>query len=109
MSKAAGSPALTEIFVYCCAPAVVWLRDGNQVFLVDEERHTGWTLRGVEATIWDLIVLTYPYSNIVTFLSLLLCVSADEAKTQLKTTLYQWQTVGLVNIVAESENGQFGN
>jgi hypothetical protein len=104
MSSATYSPAPAKTLVCCATPTVVWLRDGNQVFLVDEERQTSSTLRGTEATIWDLVVLAYPYPNIVAFLSLLLHVSADEARIHLMAILGQWQAEGLVNIVVETED-----
>jgi len=96
-----GSPARADVCVYRCAPSIVWTRDEEQTLLIDGNKRS-WTLQGVEATLWDLLVLAYPYQRIVEFFSLLLRIPVDEARSLVLATLRQWQREGIVAVSTEN-------
>jgi hypothetical protein len=95
--------------MYRCAPAIAWLRDADQTLLVDAERGQFWSIRGVEAAIWDLLTLNYPYEKIVPFLSLLMRVRTDEAEGMFLAVLRGWQEAGVVQIRGEGRSDQPGD
>jgi hypothetical protein len=94
---------------YFCAPTMTWVQDANQTFLVDADGGRFWSLRGVEAAIWDLLSLGYGYEKVARFLSLMLRVSEDEAESALSATLRRWQDEGIVQVMRDSGHGQPGN
>lgn len=98
-----------ECLTYCCAPAVAWLRDADQILLVDPARKQFWPIRGAEAAIWDFMILAYPYEKIVRFLSLLLGTSTGEAKKIFLAVLRDWQRRGVIQVVEENKRGESGN
>ncbi len=95
-----------EWLTYRCAPAITWLREANQILLVDVERGRFWFIHGLEAAIWDFLALAYPYEKIVRFLSLLLRTSTGEAEKTLLAALRGWQGLGIVQIVEEGKREQ---
>jgi hypothetical protein len=88
--------------VYRCAPEVAWVRDAGRVLLVDPERGRTWSLGGVEAAIWDWLVLGYGYEEIARYLSLILRTSKEEAGRALLGVLLCWQDGGIVQVSEES-------
>ncbi len=94
-----------EWLAYRCTPAITWVKDANQILLVDAEREQFWFIQGVEAAIWDFLALAYPYEKIVHFLSLMQDTSTDEAEKTLRASLFGWQKAGIVQLVGESKRG----
>jgi hypothetical protein len=92
-----------------CAPTINWLRDTDQVFLLDTESGQYWSIRGIEMAMWDFMTLAYPYEKIVRFLSLFLETSPAEAEKVFITTLCNWQEVGIIQITGEQKRDQSGN
>lgn len=70
------------------------------------DRATGrsWTLRGVEAAAWDLLVLGYPFEQAARLFALLADVAEDEAQVSLWTTLQEWERAGI--LLMEKGNGR---
>jgi hypothetical protein len=93
------------MLVYRCKPSIIWTRELDRILLVDRERGTTWAVQGIKATIWDLLVLAYPYQRIVTFLSALSSVAAEEAKRVLLATLAEWEQEGIVESASYGEPG----
>jgi hypothetical protein len=91
--------------VYCCVPAVVWVKDAGQTLLVEQERGQCWVLCGVEATIWDLLTLHYEFGRIVGFLSELLKLSGEEATQQLVAAIRNWEQAGIVHTLEGDGRG----
>lgn len=98
-----------EWLAYRCAPAITWVKDTDQILLVDAEREQFWLIQGVEAAIWDFLALAYPYEKIVRFLSLIQSISTDEAEETLQLALCSWQRAGIVQLEEESKRGQSGH
>ena len=103
------TPSAGEELTYRCAPAIAWLRDADQILLVDGQRGLSWFIRGVEAAIWDWLCLAYPYPRIVRFVSLLLRTSTEEAERRLLATLRGWREAGILYVVEGSERGESGH
>ena len=97
-----------ETPVYHCAPSIIWTRELDQTCLIDKKREMSWMIQGIEATIWDLLVLAYPYQRGVAFLAALLDVTVEKAKDILLATLARWQQQGIVE-VSTTGHDQSGN
>jgi hypothetical protein len=91
--------------VYCCAPTVAWIRDADRMILVEEAKGRCWHLQGVEAVIWDLLTLHYPWDGIVDFLAVLLGASVQEASKTLLAALRDWKEAGIVCTGEETRRG----
>jgi len=91
--------------VYRCAPKVAWVKDASQTILVEEEKGRGWCLQGVEAILWDLLTLHYPWVGIVDFLAVLLNNSVEEAERTLLAVLQNWEDAGFVCTGEEIRHG----
>jgi hypothetical protein len=98
-----------ETQIYHCAPSIIWVREPDQTRLIDSAKGISWTLQGVEAAIWDLLVLAYPCQRVVTFLSTLLNVPAEEAKSILLAVLARWRQEGIVEVSRETRDGEPGD
>jgi len=94
-----------EWLAYRCTPAITWVKDADQILLIDAEREQFWFIQGVEAVIWDFLALAYPYEKIVHFLSLMHSTSTDEAEETLHLALCGWRRAGIVQLVGESKRG----
>ncbi|MBU0703104.1 MAG: hypothetical protein KKC18_04485 [Chloroflexi bacterium] len=90
---------------YCCSPSIVWVKDAGQTLVVDRETRQTWTLRGMEAVVWDLLAVGYSYQRIVPLLSLIFSLSAGEAKSTLTGLLREWQDTGIVQVCREANDG----
>ncbi len=89
---------------YCSAPDILWLKDAGQTIVVDRATGRSWMLRGVEAAIWDLLVLGYSFEQAARLLALLADMVEDEARVSLSTTLQRWERVGI--LVMEKGKGR---
>jgi hypothetical protein len=92
--------------IYRCTPSIVWVRDTGQTLAVDEETGQSWTLRGVEAVVWDLLTVGYAYRRIVTLLALIFSLSTAEAEQTLASLLRRWQETELVRVSEEAKDGE---
>jgi hypothetical protein len=82
--------------VLTCPAPVWWVKDADQILVVDEQKGTLVILRGLEAVIWDWLTLMYSYPRLVNLLAALRVVPADEAERQLIDVLSAWQSIGLL-------------
>lgn len=95
--------------VYRCAPTVCWVKDTDQTILVEEQSGHSWSLRGLEAVVWDLVVLKYPAGRIVEFLAALLDKPLEVAREELRSILQRWEEIGLLKATGKGSGGQSGN
>jgi hypothetical protein len=82
--------------VYCCAPAIVWVKDAGQTILVEKNTERCWTIDGTEAMVWDLLTLNYTFERMVRFLSVALETRADAAQKVLLAILHGWEELGIL-------------
>ena len=94
---------------YQCALSIIWATELDQTLLVDRERGLSWFIQGVEATIWDLLVVAYPYERIVYFLALLLDVPAMEAEKVLSAAIQSWHDRGIIKTSGRTVDGESGH
>lgn len=80
--------------------SISWVKDREQIIVLDEQRQEMFVLRGIEISVWGWLVLTYPYEKIVRSLTAMLEVSSEEAEQCLWTIFQKWLTAGILNIEA---------
>lgn len=89
-----------------CSPAsLVWVKDCNQVLIIDEQRRTFHRLSDEAALVWGWLASAYSYPKIVRLLENLLKLSPEEAEKKLHSLLHAWQRAGLLEREA-GEDGQ---
>lgn len=94
---------------YRCRQSIVWARERDHIRIIDGDKGTHWAIQETEATLWDLLVLSYPYPRVIVFLSALLNVSVEEAKDILAAVLASWQCKGILETLEKSRDGEPGN
>jgi hypothetical protein len=77
---------------------ISWVKDREQIIVLDEQHQEMFVLRGVEVAVWGWLALSYPYAKIIRSLTVMLDVSADEAEQCLWATLQKWIDAGILNI-----------
>jgi len=103
----AQSGRLVQPKLSSATPAIVWVREVDHIRLIDRERGLCWKLTGIEAAIWDLLVLAYPFPKLAAFLAALHDVSVEEAKGVLLAVLATWQHQGILEF--SDRDGQPGD
>jgi hypothetical protein len=96
---------VSQNVVYRCSPSVVWVKDAEQILVVDGETQRSWALRDAGAVTWELLVVGYPYRRLVAMLSLILSLPAQEAERMLVDILQQWHDGGIVCESREADGG----
>jgi len=89
--------------VYRSAPGIAWVKDAELTLIVDDERGQSWSLRGLEAAVWDLMTLSHSFAEIVNLVSLLAHCAPDEAASIVTALLHQWEQQGIVRATEGSE------
>ena len=91
---------------YGCRPSIVWTREQERTLLIDRETGASWTIEGMEAAVWDLLVLGYSYPRAARILSVLPGVRPEEAREVLLTTLAEWRREGILEISGKVKDGE---
>jgi hypothetical protein len=97
---------VSEARIYHCAPSIIWVKDADQTLVVDRGTGQSWALRGVEAVVWDLLSVGYSYHRIIPMLSVMLSLSAEEARRTLADVLRTWQDVSILRVSGEANDGE---
>lgn len=90
---------------YRCVPTIAWVKDAGQTLLVEEEAGRTWSLRGVEAAVWDWLSLGYSFDEIVGLLKVLVGASDEEARERLVAMLEGWKQAGIVRLAGSNGRG----
>ena len=93
------------VSAYDCAPTITWVKDASQTIVVEGRGKRCWTLRGVDAVIWDLLTLNYDFARMVDFLARLSEGSREKAAVTLLTTFRHWEKEGIVTACGEGHDG----
>jgi hypothetical protein len=88
---------MSPITGYRCSPTIVWVKDANQILLVNQKTDHSRFLRDVEATVWDWLILGYSYAKITQMLALMLNISED-AGPVLESVLHDWLAAGIIQV-----------
>lgn len=91
---------------YRCPPSITWVRDADQTLVVDQQTEQSWTLRSVEAAVWDLLAMGYTCRRMVSMLSLILSSSMAEAGRTFVGMLRQWQDAHVVQVSGDVDDGE---
>lgn len=87
---------------YRSAPGVIWLKDAGQTIVVDEAAGRSWALRGLDAAMWDLLVLGYSFRQAARLLALLADLPQGKARSALSAMLQRWESEGLLSLEKRS-------
>jgi len=97
---------MSRRLIYTCAPSIIWVRDADQMLLVDQETKQSWSLRGVSAVIWDLLAVGYSHQRIVPLLSLIISLPIEEVEQSFTKVLEKWLDEGIVQASREAKDGE---
>lgn len=84
--------------VYACPDSVHWVKDADQVIVVNDQDGRTHALRGVEGAIWSWLSLSYSYPKLVRLVAALLALPANDAEQTLLDVLHGWHEAGLLCI-----------
>jgi hypothetical protein len=90
--------ALPRQTAYRPNPGIVWARERDHTRLLDPALGKAWQLTGVEAVIWDLLVLGYRCPRISDLLCALRRLEPNEADGLLRRTLASWRDEGILSM-----------
>ncbi len=82
---------------YGPAPGVAWVKDAGQTILVDGPAGRSWTLEGLEAAAWDLLVLGHSFERTAGSLALLAGTDDEQGQTTLLAMVHRWQLAGILS------------
>jgi len=97
---------MSQRLIYHCSPSTIWVKDADQTLVVDRELGQSWTLRGVEAVIWDLLTVGHSCQKAVQVLSLILSLSVEEAEHTFAGVLRKWKDASIVQVSGEADDGE---
>ena len=90
---------------FLCSPdAVDWVKDLDQVLIIDRRRRVSYLLRDEEAVVWGWLASAYSYSKIVRMLESLIAVSSSQAEDHLRGFIQKWCLADLLKL----ESGEHG-
>jgi hypothetical protein len=75
---------------------VVWVKDTEQILVVDTQSQRHRTLRDKEAVVWELLAVGYPYERLVTMLALVFSLTTSQAESVLTEMVHKWHEERLV-------------
>ena len=96
---------IAPAIVYSCPACVRWVRDTDQVVLVDEQRHCSQVLRGDEAMLWDWLALGYSYGTLLRQSAAVWETPEQEAACILAEYLASWHQHGWLVATPGDNNG----
>jgi hypothetical protein len=88
-----------------CSPCLRWVKDSDQILVVDERINTPTVLQGVEAAVWDWLMLGYNLPDVSELLAVLCNESQVLAETRLFGLLQGWLKSGWLNWQENKEHG----
>jgi len=98
-----------ETINFRCTPNIAWVKDADQILLIDTDTGQSWSLCGTEAAVWSFLTLGYRYEKIGHFLSLMLKIPDGKARKALMAMLHEWQDKGIVQVMGDNWRGEPGN
>ena len=73
-----------------------WVRDREQIVIVDEQTQEIHTLIGVEAAVWTWLTFGHPYTKIVELLAATLELPMVETEQRLHVIFQTWKKAGIL-------------
>jgi hypothetical protein len=78
-----------------------WVKDRDQILIVDEEDQEIYTLQNVEAALWVWLTLGYSYPKIVELSAKMVGLPSMEMEQRLRVIFLRWQVVGILAVPSE--------
>jgi hypothetical protein len=82
---------------------VVWVRDSAGIVVINPDHANYSIFGGLEADLWDAIVLNRSLSDILLLIVSCLGGTQEEARNHLAVIFKKWSDQGFVSLEAESE------
>ncbi len=89
-------PTLETTITYHPVSALQSIVEADHIRLVDSQRGFSWSLKGVDAAMWDLLASGYPFQKIVYFVSIWLGLTEAETKQIVLARLDDWVNQGIL-------------
>ena len=96
---------IPQAIAYSCPTRIRWVRDADQLVLVDEQRRCCQVLRGDEAMLWDWLALGYSYDALVRQSAAVWETPEQEAAYILAEHLAKWHKHGWLVATPGDNNG----
>ena len=96
---------MSDALVRFCVRDINWVRDDDITLLVNEQSGQTFVLKGLEAAIWDWLIMHFSYTKITDLLGASLEFSTVQAELYLNTILNQWVENGLLMIEKRTTHG----
>ena len=77
-----------------------WVKDREQLLIVDEQHQEIYALLGVEAAVWTWLTFGYPYAKIVELLAETLELPMVETEQRLHVIFQNWKKTGILAVEA---------
>jgi hypothetical protein len=75
---------------------LIWVKDREQIIIIDEQSQEIYALYHVEAAVWSWLTLAYSYPRIVELLAAMLGIPCPEAEHRLQIMVQNWQKAGIL-------------
>ncbi len=73
-----------------------WVRNHDQVLILNSLLDKKWILSGMEADIWDWLVQDIPFFKMVTMMTLLCGIDEDHALAMISRIMTKWKNANMV-------------
>ncbi len=87
----------------------MWVKDREQIIIVDSKEQRAWILQGAEGAVWDWGMLGYGYERLIQMLALLWGIDKAKAARNLQQILSVWQARGFIEVVGENRNDELND
>lgn len=81
---------------YRCPPGLQWVNEHNHILVINPDGGKAHHLSGVEAALWDWIMLGYGNFHLEQFLAAALDLPTNAAVDHLQEALDEWCAAGLL-------------
>ena len=87
---------MTHTIRFSCCEDIQWAKDSDRIVVISLNQNTSSTFEGLEAMVWEYLILGYGHPQLTTHLSALLDISPDCANTTVIEILAMWARKGLI-------------
>jgi hypothetical protein len=103
MKISPSSPAAVVLSMNVCLNADIhadihWVKDSMGTLISNPSRKIYWVFTGLEADIWDWLVLGHPFDEIIEFSAYFLELPHMEAKARVFALLQKWVDAGILKM-----------
>ena len=81
------------------SPGFYFVRDSLGVIVICPRENKYWIITGLEADVWDMIILKSPVQEIVIFISFCLNIPEQVALIKIKMIIQKWLDCGFITLL----------